>query len=510
MKNNKPLSNDVLEMALERKNYDPIIEMVCAAEGPETRWAMISQLAYRNPYLSAKIVMTTSSNQEEEKRDLLKIINNRLQEVSNIFSRQLLLLSLLELEEDEGFKTADKYGADLADIKTVRYFITRLNLKQQMVFIRFMAGYHDGAGVRNAVNIMLNRCDGWIPPEEENRADVVETAKILLISRKPDCTYKLLKAVGIRGNFSQALGMSDEELIDAIMRGGPLLAEDAAEFLFNVKYGLKIETVNDRDAWTLIYQNSMGVMPASIDGLVRKYARHDVFSKETLLHILKLRGVSEDECNKCLTSKSSMMSRLTGDCRDTIYKRPFYPIMQDEKKIISLLDDENFESIYRFSEDRRLDLNTNKKVAEDEREYFDYCAQNFSSARNLVRVYFNTPLKYAVNLEYLIKTIMERFQYGETDVKYLLRDYTFRGKVCRLNEKSVSVRAFNVWTSLSCRLNRRKCIGGEESQCLRLNQMIYFKFDYLEANSGKINVCLPAVSLERVRELEARTPEFAD
>ena len=160
MGNNRPLSEETLQMSLKWEHYDTIIEMIHTAEESERR-EMISQLAYQNPYLSARAVMTmpcdTEGEKEEERGRLLKIVHSRLYHVSNELSRKLLLLSLLELGETRDFKSADKGSVDLTNTKTIAYFIDRLNLKQQLAFIRFLSEYQGGVGVKSAVNIMVRR-----------------------------------------------------------------------------------------------------------------------------------------------------------------------------------------------------------------------------------------------------------------------------------------------------------------------------------------------------------------
>lgn len=505
MENDELLSEEVLQMSLRWENYDKITEIIQTAE-PEERQAMLTQLAYHNPYLSAKIVMETSSNnQKEEKEELLRVINKRLAKVINSLSRKLLLLALLELEENEQFWFVDKSNVDFSEKKTIRYFLDRLNLKQRLTLIQFFATYQEGVHVRIAMNMVLHQWQDEISPEEKESS--VDTAKVLIQNGKPGDAYRLLQAIEVDRDFSQVLGISEEELLQSVESRSPFLTVNEAGFLCNLKYGLRAETADSKGVWDAICQGTQEITDISINGLIKRYVKRGVFSDETLLHILKLRGFSDESCMKCLSDRSCVLTLLSPSHKECVYKEPFYSLLEDEKKIMELLEDETFDNDYRFSE-KRLDKATNKGVVTEEREYFDRCTKNYSSAKNLVRVYFNTPLKYVVNLEYLIETIIKRFDYSETDLRYLLRGYTFKGKVCRVNENSVSIRAYNVWTCLPCRLGNQKC--RRDKQLPEKGEIIYFKFDYLAVGSRKINVCLPVASLEEMRELEAHSPDFSD
>lgn len=515
MEKDRLLSWDLLQMSLHWENYDIIIEMIHATEELEVRREMISQLAYQNPYLSARAVMTMSYDTEEEKEEerncLLKIIHSRLSHVSNELSRRLLLLSLLELEENEDFRSTDKGSVDLTNTKTIKYFIDRLNLKQQLAFIRFMAEYQEGVHVKSVVKIVLSRCS--VPSKESDISAVIDTAKVLLENRKPGCAYKLLQFVGVRQDFSQVLNKSEQELTDIIMGKAPFLTADETEFLYNIKYGLRAETVNEISIWTAIFQEKTKLVDTPITNLIMRYVKSGMLSDEVLVPILELKGIPKEEQLKGIENRKYLNSVLSPRYKGSIYKEPFYSLMGNEKKILNLLEDGSFENYYAFSEDKRVSRDTNSKEdLTEEYAYFNQCVQNFSSARVLVRVYFNTPLKYVVNFEYLIKTLYECYGYDETDIRYLLRGYILKGRVCQINDSSVSIRAYNFWTLLPCRLSKPKgFVSAEGGKRLpNKGEIIYFKFDYLAEDSDKVNVYLPALSLEEMKELEAQTPEMVD
>lgn len=210
--------------------------------------------------------------------------------------------------------------------------------------------------------------------------------------------------------------------------------------------------------WTNILEQKGGISNASVSALIIKYTREGVLSNEVLTYVLELKGISAEDCSKCIEHKKYLINVLKPVSKESIYKEPFHSFMKDEKKIISLLDDENFENSYVFSEDKRLskDDNFRKNFMEEDYVYFDHCVKNFSSAKTLTRVYFNTPLKYVVNFEYLIKTLYQRYNYDERDLRYLLRNYTFKGRICKVNDSSISIRAYNIWTLLPCRMNNQK------------------------------------------------------
>ena len=65
---------------------------------------------------------------------------------------------------------------------------------------------------------------------------------------------------------------------------------------------------------------------------------------------------------------------------------------------------------------------------------------------------------------------------------------------------------------LPCRLSKPKgFVSAEGGKRLpNKGEIIYFKFDYLAEDSDKVNVYLPALSLEEMKELEAQTPEMVD
>lgn len=338
--------------------------------------------------------------------------------------------------------------------------------------------------------------------------DVVDTAKLLLLSRKPGDAYRLLQVIGIQQNFNQIFGKSEEELIAILMKEAPFLLEDETEFLYNIRYGLRKDTVNDMGIWTNILEQKGGISNASVSALIIKYTREGVLSNEVLTYVLELKGISAEDCSKCIGHKKYLINVLKLASKESIYKEPFHSLMKDEKKIISLLDDENFENSYVFSDNKRLskDVNFRKNFMEEDYAYFDHCVKNFSSAKTLTRVYFNTPLKYVVNFEYLIKTLYQRYNYDERDLRYLLRNYTFKGRVCKVNDSSISIRAYNIWTLLPCRINKQKylVINGSKEHFPSKGEIIYFKFDYLALDSNKVNVYLPALSLEKMRELESQ------
>ncbi len=452
--------------------------------------------------------MTMPYNAEMEKNSVLEIIEHRLQKVSNEFSRRLLLLALLELEETERFESTEKGLVDLTNSKTIRYFMHNLSVRQQLYFIRFLINHLEGTGVRIAVNAIVRRYGVSCRFKEIETVSIVDTAKLLLLNRKPGDAYRLLEMIGIQQNFGQVFGESEEELIAILMKEAPFLLEDETEFLYNIKYGLRKDTINDIGIWMDILQQKVRVSNASISALIIKYARDGMFSNETLMRILEHKGVSAEDCKKCIENKKYLIEVLKPASKESIYREPFYSLMKDEKKMINLFDDENFENRYAFSDDKRInrDADFRKNFMKEDYAYFDQCAKNFSSAKALIRVYFNTPLKYVVNFEYLIETLYKRFDYDNRDFRYLLRGYTLKGRVCKVNDTSISIRAYNIWTLLPCRMNKQKSlvIDGNKKRFPSKGEIIYFKFDYLALDSHKVNVYLPVLSLEKMRELESQ------
>ena len=318
---NKEFLNSVLEMAMQKENYDTVARMIYTINDPATRREILFHLTYKNPYLSAKVVMTMPYNAEMEKNSVLEIIEHRL-----------LLLALLELEETERFESTEKGLVDLTNSKTIRYFMHNLSVRQQLYFIRFLINHLEGTGVRIAVNAIVRRYGVSCRFKEIETVSIVDTAKLLLLNRKPGDAYRLLQMIGIQQNFGQVFGESEEELIAILMKEAPFLLEDETEFLYNIKYGLRKDTINDIGIWMDILQQKVRVSNASISALIIKYARDGMFSNETLMRILEHKGVSAEDCKKCIENKKYLIEVLKPASKESIYREPFYSLMKDEKR----------------------------------------------------------------------------------------------------------------------------------------------------------------------------------
>lgn len=492
------LKKKITKMAVQQKYYNSIKFMVHMTDNKYTRQMMISQISYANPYLCAQIIMTICEDTQDEEKYLLDTILKRLDRVSNNYKRVFLLMALVELGENEKFGEALLKNNDLINYKTFRIFLNNFNIKQQLVLIRILLN----AGTSRYVSTIIQNLEKCY--SSENDLEAIDLAKTLIDRGELTIAYKLMKLVKFDYDVSKILGLKKEYIKSLLLKKAPLSSPDDFEIYLNAEYGFSRKDADDSVAWKIIIDNeNVSIYGSALDNLLKKYLKENLLSNNTILNILRMRGINEDYIDE--NAADEYLYNLLKK-KDTVHGEPFYSLMQNENEILGFLNSGKFINKYQFNEDAKLNLNTthNIDLTKVPYEYFDQCVKSFKSSENLIRVYFNTPLKCTINLEYLINALKKKFDCDESRIRFLLGDYVFKGKVCKVNENSVSIRPFNIWTLKPCRFNTKKywVSDGEERHIVKVGDILYFKYNYMASDSEKINVHFPELSLERMHETE--------
>jgi len=486
------LGKDFSQMALQRKYYNTIKFMVHMTDSRNKRKMMISQIARVNPYLCAQIIMTICEDTKEEEDFLIDYIESRLENATNNHKKSLLLIGLLELKQYDKFFEGYASSKDwIYDEKTRKFLRNNLSAKQQLILLEALLRNGENKYINEFVTSLKKKCS------DENRLDVISFAKRIAGQGYIQCSYDLLNSVKLEHEMYAIFDENRSILENQISNKKSFQNPNECSLYLFYKFNIYSKTINDLELWDVFFDETGWIRHTeSFRVLIKRYLKNGFLNDQTILYFLDRFGVRQESYNKEM-AKSYLNNYLgTG----TVYIEPYYSSMCFEDKMISLLDDPNFINKYEFSLER-LGINTNFDVnqAKEYYLYFDKCFSNYKNVENIIRVYFNSPIKRFVNIEYLIVSISKRFNIDEKKMKYLLGDYVFKGKVCRINDNSVSIRAFNVWTVRSCRLNIRKYWvtdnNGQKHQ-LEIGDILFFKFAYI-TDEGKINVHYPELSYEK-------------
>ena len=484
----------IKKKCFDAKYHNSLKYMIHSCMDTEVRNRLLACVFIYDPYLAAKIYMTMCDSSPKT----LEFIDGILEQVKKHAKSQLkktkLLMAYLELERMEDFYSYYHRMYQHFEKKTYIYMVKYLPYDKLLYLLDAMTTYRQ----QSYYTICISNIRYKYTPEYDdilwkNIRDLFEN------SNYSEC-WKLLSGTRKEKMIRTILGQAKaQEYMNKLLESG--LNRSNKYYLFlSLKYGYSVNYENDEETIHNIIMDDTFMQGAwMVSFYIRFLRRHSLTLQQQEL-ILKKMGLAQDVVEACMANGAyeSVMNLKK------INSKQLQNLKAEPELLKKELEESMNRMLYPYSAREKISFRE-EDYREDKSALYSLFEQYMCKEENpkrIVYLYFNSLFRYLVNLEYVVVYLRQRFSLNKPELKDLFKDYILFGRVGKINENSVSIRVKNVLTRQLCRMNYKKCqrLWDGETVKPQLKDDIYCCFDYIYDDGTKINVDLPAFTLEEMYE----------
>ena len=474
---------------LNYQDYECIKTLIHKCSDVEVRNNMLLDVFSKNPYFGAKIF--TSMNGINDGMKVL--IDKKLIDIKNEsdYRKKDLVLAYLELKKYDDFYKYFIEFENQFDRNIYEYFGRNLSCNQILCVLNAMTNVNNILGWK-----ILTRYIKSIYTSNYDE-DVIKIILKLLEKKKYEECFILAIAVKIDCKLNYLI---DEESKNRFINELSMDIKNKSRYslYLSLKYGFSNVCTNSDTVINNVIEDVNHPLGKRYYSFFKRLDERSKMNDEQKKRILLKMGCTKRTANTIIEKESF------GDIKVSDYKivRNLYEVIDNTEESIKYIDKSIQILSHPFITMEKISIPNDAANKDRSIEYslFNQYMAKDQDVYNIVFMYFNSLFRYIVDFEYVVHYIKDRFLLNENELKKVFEEYIFGGRVCRINENSISIRVKNVLTLRAFRMDISKsCIernGGVVT--LKLKDDFYFKFDYMLYECSKIYVCSPALIIEEM------------
>lgn len=493
------LRNIVKNKCFNNKYHDSLKFMIHNCNNIEIRDELLKNVFYCDAYLGSKIYMSMCDDREETRQLIDNILIDIKYRAQKILRKVRVLLAYLELDELEDFF---EYYMEIEDILTYNefsYIARNVTYCQMLVFMRAMMNGYTKIGWSMFAKYIKQV---YTPDNDE---ELFALLAELLKCKKYEACSTIMAVIGLSSKMIKLLTEESrqkywEELVETGLKNNKRFV-----LYLNLRYGYNENGNNSNVILQNILEDTHFLNGKWSASFLKKLARNEVLTKEQKTIFLLKIGLEEKAARKIVEEERFEVVMLAQSKEKLVLAE----LLDDRQKLMDYITYTTIDTMqFPFSARERITIRNDASQYDRTREYsiFNEYMEREQEPRKIAYLYFNSIFRYIVNLEYVVEYLENRFALNEKQLKTIFGDYILWGRVCKVNENSVSIRVKNVLTLHPCRMNTNKYWIERDGVKvkLKIKDDFYFKVAYLMKNGSKLNVHFPAFSIEDMRNIESR------
>lgn len=432
-KNYTKLENKIVEMSSNPKLYNSLKFLIHSLKD-DLRTSLIKVVCENNFILAANIIRSMLTNTDEEETYLVECIKLTI-DSCEVRLPVNAIASLIILSNYDEFVTEIIYN--FADIQNIY-------LKHDLIYLYDLL---DCKGILFVANILAEHGCYYF------YSDYISQLKIKYNHKYASCLKKLIKTLYLGQHYDvirQILNNLDVHIINEL----PVIVNKSSQTVekeirkdillyCSYMHGLNEDTVNDFAPWKAVFADKFLLgNKRYIKYLIGHYFGNRLkvlnFNEDIIRYISQSMGIPIfTDIKKNLAFFKNNKIRAAHHLK----LEPYNSMYLDEKLCVTFLKKAEFYNPYKHKI-QSIRLQKFKKDEFKAYELIDKIVDQYSSFHNILFVYLNSPLKYFVEFNYILRKAVAKFT--KADIVNSCNKFMIRGRIAEFNG-GISFNPSNIW-----------------------------------------------------------------
>lgn len=492
------LRNIVKNKCFNYKYHNSLKFMIHNCGDVETRDELLKDVFYCDAYLGSKIYMSMCDDSEKTKQLIDEVLIDVKYRAKKELRKLRVLLAYLELEEFEDFY---EYYAEIEDIlnkNEFSYVARNISYRQMLIFMRAMANGRTKIGW----TILARYIKQVYTPDYDDI--LYELLEDLLIHKKYELCSTVLAVTKFENKMLKLLTKEEHNTyLEELIKSGITNRKKYILYL-SLQYGYEENGNNSDEMVQKILDDTQYISGAWYVPFIKNLSRNMKLDNEQKIKIMLKIGMEEKAARDIICKGLFDIVMLTHSGEKAVLTE----LVDDRPRFMEYITYTINTMQFPFSAREKISTRSDAVQYDRSREYsvFNEYMEKENDPNKITYLYFNSIFRYIVNLEYVVEYLKNRFFLNEKQLKTTFGDYILWGRVCKVNDYSVSIRVKNVFTLRPCRMNTNKYWIERDGLKVKLKEKddFFFKFAYMMDDGAKINVHFPTFSIEEMHNIESR------